>query len=116
MMLLEGARNSRWLQGCQWLAALALVASCFATTNACADDAIVTKVAGGLDNPSSVAVRPESGISHEVFVAERGAGRVVKIGGDAAKAADTKTEAIAGFLATAQSDNPKSSSGLQSLF
>jgi len=56
-----------------WLAALAL---CCITSTGWGADAKVETVIGGLINPCGVAVQPETG---HVFVADSGAGRVVRI-------------------------------------
>src|SRR4029078_12971720 len=54
-----------------------------------------TKLLGGLNSPQDVAIRPEgSGESYEVFVAEIGAGRVVKI---LSSKPEKRIDVIAGF-------------------
>jgi hypothetical protein len=97
-----------------WLAYVA-VACGFGSTafGADANTAAVKKVLTGLKNPHDVVVRPDgSGEAYEVFIAETGAGRVVKISsGDAAKRVDV----IAGFSTKSTNDENLSSPGVHSL-
>jgi DNA-binding beta-propeller fold protein YncE len=69
----------------------------------------VQTVATGLQDPRAVAVRPDTGSgADEIFIAETGAGRVVKI---TAGKNDKPADVVAGF-----SIKPNSSAGVQSLF
>lgn len=62
---------------------------------AVASDVAVQKVLTGLQVPCGVAVRPNSASApYEIFVADRGAGRVVRI---VSSTANASTDAIAGF-------------------
>jgi hypothetical protein len=65
----------------------------------------VKKVLTGLKNPRDVAVRPEgSGEAYEVFIAESGAGRVVKI---LSGKPEKRIDVISGFsIKPANDDNP----------
>lgn len=73
----------------------------------------VDKLLTGLKNPTAVAVRPPIGSEPpEVFIAENGAGRVVKLSGaDAKKGVDV----IAGFPLPEKSSDSLRATGIQSL-
>src|SRR3954453_12980564 len=73
----------------------------------------VKQVLAGLKNPHGVAIRPEgSGEAYEVFVAESGAGRVVKIRSD--KPAK-RIDVVSGFSIGPANDDNLSSPGAHSL-
>src|SRR5712672_4295801 len=82
-----------------------------ADTNAVA----VKKVLPGLKNPHGVAIRPDgSGDAYEVFVAESGTGRVVKIRSDKP---EKRIDVVSGFsIKTANDDNPSSPGAPSLLF
>lgn len=75
--------------------------------------ATVQKVLTGLSNPRGVAVRPDgAGDQYEVFVAESGAGRVVKCNsGNSGKS----TDAITGFARPSSAGKSLEAAGVQSL-
>jgi hypothetical protein len=80
-----------------------------ADTNAVA----VKKVLPGLKNPHGVAIRPDgSGDAYEVFVAESGAGRVVKIRSDKP---EKRIDVVSGFSIKTANDDNLSSPGAHSL-
>lgn len=89
-----------------WLVALA------ACPKSLAADIAVEKVLTGLHGPCAIAVRPSSGDPGEVFVAESGAGRVVKLA--SGKAGDGP-EIITGFDAPSAADEKSGAGGVQSL-
>src|SRR5689334_21650276 len=65
------------------------------------------KLLSGLNHPTSIAIRPESGTdTYEVFVAEGGAGRITKFRSDKP---EKRTDVVAGFAT-------KSAAGVQSLY
>src|SRR5690349_10170973 len=65
------------------------------------------KILSGLNHPTSIAIRPESGTdTYEVFVAEGGAGRVTKFRSDKP---EKRADVVAGF-------STKQGSGAQSLY
>lgn len=73
----------------------------------------VKKVLTGLKSPHGVAIRPDgSGKSYEVFVAESGAGRVVKIRSDNP---EKRIDVVAGFSTKPENDDSLSSAGAHSL-
>jgi hypothetical protein len=73
----------------------------------------VKKVLTGLKNPHDVAVRPEgSGEAYEVFVAESGAGRVVKI---RSEKPEKRIDVVSGFSTKPANDDGFSSAGVHSL-
>jgi hypothetical protein len=87
-----------------------------ASSTALAADVSVEKVIGNLEGPCALAVRPGSSGPSDVFVAECGAGRVVRIEGD--KSGRSK-EVISGFppqAAEGKSNENSSVVGVQSLF
>jgi hypothetical protein len=60
-----------------------------------ADEVVVETLLTGLTNPCGVAVRPgESPSRYEIFVADSGAGRVVRLWSDEP---ESMTEAVTGF-------------------
>jgi len=72
-----------------------------------AGDVTSKKVLSGLDRPTSLAIRPESGTdTYEVFVAEGGAGRVTKFRSDKP---EKRADVVAGF-------STKPTAGVQSLY
>ena len=74
----------------------------------------VRKVLTGLKNPHGVAVRPDgSGDSYEVFVAESGAGRVVKI---RSEEPEKRIDVVSGFSTKPANDDSLSSAGVHSLY
>lgn len=80
---------------------------------AIASDVAVEKVLTGLQVPCDVAVRPLSaGEPYEVFVADRGAGRVIRF---LSTATDAHTDAITGFSAETAADENSQSPGIHSL-
>src|SRR6476659_5086432 len=80
-----------------------------ADTNAVA----VEKVLPGLNNPHGVAIRPDgNGDVYEVFVAESGAGRVVKIRSDKP---EKRIDVVSGFSTKSANDDNLSSPGAHSL-
>jgi hypothetical protein len=84
--------------------------ACGADTNAVA----VKKILTGLKNPHGVAVRPEgSGEAHEVFVAESGAGRVIKIASDKP---EKRIDVVAGFSTKLANGDSPTSAGVHSLY
>jgi hypothetical protein len=73
----------------------------------------VKKVLSGLKNPHDVAVRPEgTGEAYEVFVAESGAGRVVKVRSDKP---DKRIDVVSGFSTKPANDDSLTSAGVHSL-
>ncbi|HEX3602366.1 MAG TPA: hypothetical protein VHU84_19585 [Lacipirellulaceae bacterium] len=64
-----------------------------------------------MQTPCAVAVRPEGGQPFEVFVAERGAGRIVRV---VANHRDSSNEAITQFPRNSSDQNTPDSPGLQS--
>jgi hypothetical protein len=87
-----------------------------ASSDALAADASVEKIIGNLNGPCALAVRPGRSDPIEVFVAECGTGRVIKL---TANKSDSNQEVIAGF-APQTTDNKSvdkpSVAGIQSLF
>ena len=84
----------------------------FAPVNA--NDVAVQKLLTGLNAPTGVAIRPDSGDEPcEVFVADRGTGRIIKL---VSNAPDSRVDIITGFPARAANDNSATSPGIQSLF
>jgi hypothetical protein len=75
----------------------------------------VETVLTGLKGPCGVAVRPDlAGAPYEIFVADRGAGRVVQVGGGSSPAS---LDAITGFpVGAASSGGALCAPGVQSLF
>ena len=75
-----------------------------------ADDSggvVTKKILSGLNHPTDLAIRPESGTdTYEVYVAEGGAGRVTKFRSDKP---EKRADVVAGF-------STKSNSGAQSLY
>jgi hypothetical protein len=102
--------------GSRWTNWIALGLACAlgsvaigADTNAIA----VEKVLPGLKNPHGVAIRPDgSGEPYEVFVAESGAGRVVKIRSDKP---EKRIDVVSGFSTKPANDDNLSSPGAHSL-
>jgi hypothetical protein len=96
-----------------WIA-LALACSCGSIAFGADAPAIaVTKVLTGLKNARDVAVRPEgSGEAYEVFVAESGAGRVVKI---RSGKPEKRINVVSGFSTKSANDESFSSGGVHSL-
>src|SRR4051794_4567576 len=91
---------------CCRIAGIALGLACTFGSAALAADANaiqVNKVLNGLNNPQGVAVRPDgSGESYEIFIAESGAGRVIKTrSGDPQKQIDV----VSGFSTNPSSDH-----------
>ena len=87
-----------------WIAAA--IACVFATTawGADSDQRTVQKVVASLKDPRGVAVRPDGAATvYEIFVAEGGAGRIVKIRSDQP---EKTTDAITGFSTKAGSSKP----------
>jgi hypothetical protein len=83
------------------------------TFGANANAVAVKEVLTGLKNPHDVAVRPEgSSEAYEVFVAESGAGRVVKI---LSGKPEKRIDVLAGFSTKATGDDNPSSPGVHSL-
>ncbi len=76
-------------------------------------DSMVTKLASGLKGPYGIAVQPDSGSHNELFIAESGAGRVIRL---AADHPDTSVEAITGFPQRAASKPQSDVLGITSLF
>ena len=111
-MLMNPVQNFR---GRRLLFAVAIgwVAQSAAPSVAVADEAAVTTILGGLQTPCAVAVRPEGGQPSEVFVADRGAGRVVRV---VANRPDVADEVITGFPINASDSDKPNSPGIQSLF
>jgi hypothetical protein len=73
----------------------------------------VKKVLSGLNNPHGVAIRPDgSGESYEVFVAESGAGRVVKIFGDKP---EKRIDVVSGFSTKPANEESALTAGVHSL-
>ena len=94
-----------------WAAAWASVV--ISSSSLLAADVQVEKVLGDLQAPCGVAIRPDSGgAPSEVFVVDRGLGRVLKVS-DAKSG--TGIEVIAGFPARPAKDNSSTSPGIQSL-
>lgn len=71
------------------------------------------KILGNLQLPCSIAVRPESGQPGDIFIADRGAGRVVRIN---ASQPDRATTAIAGFPVDSENANSPTAPGIQSIY
>jgi hypothetical protein len=96
--------------------ALSLLAVCLAwpaVPSSGADVQVaVQKLLAGLQNPQAVAVRPDSGEACDVFVAENGAGRVVRL---FPATAGKGIEAVAGFSVPAPSDDNLPATGVCSL-
>ncbi len=80
--------------------------------NAFAADATVTNILSGLKAPCAVSVRPEGGQPSEVFVAERGAGRIVRV---VTNRPDAAEDVITGFPSKGSSASKPNSLGIQSL-
>jgi hypothetical protein len=103
------SRRASWLAlGLAW----SFVAIAFAADT---DAVAVKKVLTGLKNPHGVAVRPDgSGDSYEIFLAESGAGRVVKIlSGNPEKRIDV----VSGYSTkSADNDNPTAAGAHSLLF
>jgi hypothetical protein len=96
-------------------AALVGTACSFASVAFGADASAVAvkKVLTGLKNPHDVAVRPEgSSEAYEVFIAESGAGRVVKI---LSNKPEKRVDVISGFSTKPANDDKLSSPGVHSL-
>jgi hypothetical protein len=73
----------------------------------------VKKILTDLKNPHGVAVRPDgSGEAYEVFVAESGAGRVIKI---LSGKPEKRIDVVAGFSTKPANDDSPSSAGVHSL-
>jgi hypothetical protein len=87
--------------------------TCLPATSAEPTDVKVQKLIAGLRNPLGVAIRPDTvGDSDEIFVAESGAGRIVKVfSRDSAK----KTDVVAGFATDLAGDESLQAPGVQSL-
>ena len=97
----------------QFARAAACVSVLISSTNLLAADVQVEKVLGDLQAPCGVAIRPDTGgAASEVFVVDRGSGRVLKVS-DAKSGAGT--EVIAGFPTRLAKDNSSTSPGIQSL-
>jgi hypothetical protein len=96
------------------LLALGLIAVLAATAQAAEPKKIaVEKLLTGLRNPTAVAVRPPvGGEPSEIFIAENGAGRVVKLSADGSKKA---IDVIAGFPTARKSASSLRTSGVQSI-
>jgi hypothetical protein len=96
--------------------AIVCLAGLAAPSNALTADVSVEKVIGNLMSPCALAVRPGGRESSQVFVAECGARRVVKLTGNKT---DSSVEVIAGF-APQSSDNRSGdkpgAAGIQSLY
>jgi hypothetical protein len=89
------------------LASLAVV--CFLSAETAADGVSVTTMLDGLQSPSGVAIRPETGdADYEVYVADAAAGRVVRV---RSGQPGTGEDAITGFPAQAANDNHYGSAG-----
>lgn len=73
----------------------------------------VGKVLTGLNNPQGVTVRPDgSGKAYEIFIAESGAGRVIKIHSEDPQ---KRMDVVSGFSAKPSKDDNLSSPGIYSL-
>src|SRR5512147_2932230 len=72
-----------------------------------ASGVVTKKLLSGLDHPTDLVIRPESGTdTYEVYVAEGGAGRVTKFRSDKP---EKRADVVAGF-------STKSNFGVQSLY
>lgn len=71
------------------------------------------KILGNLQLPCSITVRPESGQPGEIFVADRGAGQVIRIN---ASQPDRATTAIAGFPVDSENAKSPTAPGIQSIY
>jgi hypothetical protein len=100
--------TNRWVCVCTvaWLVALTVCPTLLAA------EVAVEKVLGGLLSPCAIALRPGSGDPGDVFVAECGAGRIVKLSGGKA---DVGTEVITGFAPPHGADGERGGAGVQSL-
>jgi hypothetical protein len=93
--------------------ALVAMACCVGSIAFGADANAVKEVLTGLKNPHDVTVRPEgSSDAYEVFVAESGAGRVVKI---LSGKPENRIDVIAGFSTKLTNDDYLASPGIHSL-
>lgn len=70
-------------------------------------------ILGNLQLPCSIAVRPESGQPGEIFIADRGAGSVVRFN---ASQPNHATTAIAGFPVDSENANSPTAPGIQSIY
>ena len=99
-----------------WIARIALGLACSFGSIACGADAhsiAVKKVLTGLKNAHDVAVRPEgSGEAYEVFIAESGAGRVVKI---RSEKPEKRIDVVSGFSTKPANADSFTSAGVHSL-
>jgi len=108
----KNAKNAKTLNSLSTLACILGVLGGLIRVAAAADadQPTIEKVLTSLKNPRGVAIRPDSaGEPYEIFVAESGAGRIIKV----ASANPKKIEAVVGFPAPA--DGHFNSPGIQSL-
>src|SRR5213080_3816353 len=98
----------------RWILALGILCSTALAANAADNNVTVQKVLAGLQNPRGVAVRPDgSGDSYETFIAESGAGRIVKV--TTAKP-EKATDVVSGFSTKSASGEDLLAPGVQSLY
>ncbi|MCC7475543.1 MAG: hypothetical protein IT425_09120 [Pirellulales bacterium] len=82
-----------------------------------ADEPAFHKLLGGLRSPCSIAIRPEIDGATQVFVADRGSGRVLRIDGGRSSDAPTQEaiEAVVGFPTAAAAIEQPDAVGVQSI-
>jgi hypothetical protein len=93
---------------------LALALSAGTTLRAAdSNKSVIQKILTGLNDPIGLAVQPDGvGNQYEIFVAENGAGRVIKV---ASNEPNKETSAITGFARHAPTADRSASPGVQSL-
>ncbi len=97
----------------EWIALALACGTCSFAFGADANPVTVKKVLTGLKSPHGVAVRPDgSGEAYEVFVAESGAGRVVKI---LSGKPEKRIDVVSGFSDKIANGDSLQSAGLHSL-
>ena len=73
----------------------------------------VKKIVADLKNPRGIAVRPDGAAdAFEIFVAESGAGRIIKLSGNKL---DARTDVVAGFAIASAANDDLNAPGVQSL-
>src|SRR5438309_695202 len=97
-----------------WILALTIICSTASAATAADNNVAVLKILTGLKNPRGVAVRPDgSGDTYEIFIAESGAGRIVRVAsGKPEKAADV----VSGFSTKSASGEDLLAPGVQSFY
>src|SRR5882757_2713795 len=75
-------------------------------------EATVKAIAHGVQHPQDVCIRPEGGQSSEVFVADRGAGKIVRV---LANRPDSVDDVIVGIPKPESDENRSTGRGVQTL-